>query len=253
MLVQEKAVKVRPDPRPLYVRAEEALERLLTDSFQAGDRLPPDPQLAAQLGVSHSTLREAMRAFEDRGIIRRRQGVGTFVIAPPSEHMIESGLESLESLDSLARRQGLDLADRHVKIAAGSADESIAETLDLPAGSPINAITRTKTVNSRPVAHMVDILPAGIVSLADLRTGYKGSVLDFLLERGAPPLNYARARIVPRHAGDELGAELGVPPKTPLLLIEQTLHSAGIGAVGFSRNYCLPDLFEFHVIRRIGG
>ena len=55
----------------------------------AGERLPSEPELARQLGVSRATLREAMRTFEAQGLIRRRQGVGTFVVG--QSPVIESG------------------------------------------------------------------------------------------------------------------------------------------------------------------
>jgi len=57
------------------------------------------------MGVSRATLREAMRAFEGQGMIRRRQGVGTFVVAKVP--VLDSGLEVLESIETLAQRIGL--------------------------------------------------------------------------------------------------------------------------------------------------
>lgn len=88
------------DARPLYIRAEEALVVLLKSGhYEPGAQLPPEPELARQLGISRATLREALRSFEERGLIRRQRGVGTFVRA--TRPLIESGLETLESLDSL--------------------------------------------------------------------------------------------------------------------------------------------------------
>lgn len=60
-----------------------------------GEKLPSEPLLAKKLGVSRATLREAMRTFEGQGFIRRRQGVGTFVVGPIQ--VIETGLEVLEN------------------------------------------------------------------------------------------------------------------------------------------------------------
>ena len=57
----------------------------------AGDRLPSEPDLAKKLGVSRATLREAMRTFEAQGLIRRRQGSGTFVVGQVP--VMEAGLE----------------------------------------------------------------------------------------------------------------------------------------------------------------
>lgn len=245
-------MKLRLDNRPLYVRAEEAMTELLR-SYQPGDQLPPEPQLAEQLGISRSTLREALRSFEDRGLIDRRQGIGTFVLARPDTLLIESGLESLESLDSLARRKGLPISDRNLTICKGLASAQTAKMLGISTGDAIVEVVRTKVADSRPVAHIVDMVPTSIASVESLQAGFRGSVLDFLLERGDPSLAYARARIVPTAAGVDLGRKLDVSPRTSLLLIEETLYSVANEPVGFSKNYFVPGFFGFEVIRRIIG
>ena len=245
-------MKIRADSRPLYVRAEEALKELLGQTYHAGDQLPPEPQLADELGISRSTLREAMRSFEERGLISRRQGVGTFVREKSVSPVIESGLESLESLDSLARRKGLNISDRNVRIEAGVADDEISEHLQVATGASMVVAIRTKVADGRPVAHMVDMVPTSIVALDELRAGFHGSVLDFLLGRGSPSLSYAWARMVAMTAGPHLSDEMEVSPHSALLLFEETLYSVGNQPAGFSRNYFIPDFFEFHVIRRIG-
>mgnify|MGYP005857227881 CR=1 FL=1 len=245
-------MKLRTDARPLYVQVEEAMRELL-GQYQPGDRLPPEPQLAAQLGISRSTLREALRSFEERGMIDRRQGVGTFVLAHSDTLLIESGLESLESLELLARRRGLDISDRGVTIRQSAADAETAKQLQLEAGAPVIEVTRTKMAERRPVSYLADFVPAGVMSLDEMRSRYAGSVLDCLLARGQPALAYARARIAPISAGPELGKMLDVSPRTCLLLIEETLFSTANEPVGFSRNYFVPGFFGFHVIRRIRG
>jgi len=52
---------------------------LLEGSFRPGDRLPPERQLAEQLGVSRPSLREALQKLAARGLVVARQGGGTFV------------------------------------------------------------------------------------------------------------------------------------------------------------------------------
>ena len=83
-----------------YIQAEDALSHLLeTGGYRPGDQLPPEPELARQLGVSRATLREALRSYEQQGIISRRQGVGTFL--NPRHLYVESGLEVLVSIEDL--------------------------------------------------------------------------------------------------------------------------------------------------------
>jgi GntR family transcriptional regulator len=84
-----------------YERLQASLANLIAMT-PPGDKLPTEPLLARQLGVSRATLREAMRAFEGQGLIRRKQGVGTFVVGQAP--VIETGLEVLESIESMSER-----------------------------------------------------------------------------------------------------------------------------------------------------
>jgi len=59
------------------------------ETYKVGDRLPPEPELCEHFGVGRSTIREAMRVLGNRGLVRVRQGEGTFVASA-------SALESFE-------------------------------------------------------------------------------------------------------------------------------------------------------------
>jgi GntR family transcriptional regulator len=242
------------DNRPLYIRAEEALTALFeSGTYQPGDQLPPEPELAGQLGISRSTLREIMRTFEERGLITRRQGVGTFVnhVSPP---IIDSGLETLESVDTLVRRRGMAIQTRDLHFQEEPATRDLAASLDVDQGTPLTVVTRTKLAAGRPVAYMLDALPASVVSVEDMRAGFQGSVLDYLLARDDAQwrdLAHARADILPVRADEVQSARLDLDPGTVLLLLEETLYAASGQIIGFSRNYFVPEFFKFHVVRRV--
>jgi len=60
--------------------AEEAIRGwLATGRHRPGERLPPEQELSAHLGISRGTLRTALQRLEDTGEIVRRQGSGTYV------------------------------------------------------------------------------------------------------------------------------------------------------------------------------
>ncbi|MFE3799639.1 FadR/GntR family transcriptional regulator [Nocardia tengchongensis] len=72
--------------RARSVSAEVAahLEGLITSGeLRAGDRLPPERELAASMSVSRSSLRQAMFELESKKLIERRQGRGSTVIDMP--------------------------------------------------------------------------------------------------------------------------------------------------------------------------
>jgi GntR family transcriptional repressor for pyruvate dehydrogenase complex len=53
--------------------------RILEGSLKAGDRLPPERELAAELGVSRPSLREAIQKLASKGLVQSKQGGGTYV------------------------------------------------------------------------------------------------------------------------------------------------------------------------------
>src|SRR2546427_8274130 len=71
-------VEARSKPRSIRVQ-DELTQRIDRGMLPAGSRLPSEPALATELGVSRATLREALRALEGEGLVRRMWGSGTYV------------------------------------------------------------------------------------------------------------------------------------------------------------------------------
>lgn len=64
----------------LHESTQDRVKRFIIDhGYKAGDPLPPEAELARQIGVSRPSLREAMRALQTIGVVEARHGVGTFV------------------------------------------------------------------------------------------------------------------------------------------------------------------------------
>ncbi|GFP24310.1 GntR family transcriptional regulator, partial [Candidatus Hakubella thermalkaliphila] len=141
------------DYRPLYIRVQEALIELLDNQvYKPDDQLPSEPELAQKLGVSRATLREALRSLEERGIIIRKHGIGTFVSSPVS--LIESGLELLENIDSLARKRGFECLTQDLVIEREHASADIAAKLEIDEEDSVVVVRRTKVVDGEPMAYM---------------------------------------------------------------------------------------------------
>jgi GntR family transcriptional regulator len=232
-----------------YQRLQGELASLIADT-QPGERLPAEPELARQLGVSRATLREAMRSFEGQGIILRRQGVGTFVVGQPS--VIETGLEVLESIESLAARIGLDVSMGDVRVQTVQAGEEEAEALKLPLGTNLVRVRRVILADNRPVAYLVDTLPEDVLTPEDLEQGFTGSVLDLLLRRGTPQLARSVAEVRAVSASGELARSLQIQRGDVMLEFVSLLFTPEDRAVDYSLSYFLPGYFRFRIVRRVG-
>lgn len=81
--------------------AKEIETRILEGTLKAGDRLPPERQFAADLGVSRSSLREAIQKLESRGMLSSRQGGGTFITGQMENRLMDPWLTALGNHPSL--------------------------------------------------------------------------------------------------------------------------------------------------------
>lgn len=71
------------EPRRLYRQIADQIRTLIrSGEFSAGSRLPPERDLARQLGVSRPSVREALIALEVEGLVDVRIGSGIYVLAP---------------------------------------------------------------------------------------------------------------------------------------------------------------------------
>jgi GntR family transcriptional regulator len=230
-------------------RIHESLRNLIAGTH-TGDRLPSEPELARRLGVSRATLREAMRTFETQGVIRRRQGSGTYVIH--SSKVIESGLEILESIETLAERIGLPVSMGELKIEKHPASEEEAMALALPLDAQVIYLRRVILAEGRPVAYLIDTIPDDILNMHDLEQGFTGSVLDLLIQRGVPTLLSSRCEINAVTATPEVARSLGIQRGDVLLRFIAYLYDTSDRVVDYSFSYFLPGYFHFHVVRRVG-
>jgi GntR family transcriptional regulator len=222
----------------------------LIERTPAGSRLVSEPDLAKQLGVSRATLREAMRTFETQGLIRRRQGAGTFVVGKVP--VLDAGLEVLESIETMARRLNLVVAVSDLNVEQVAADEDQASGLVLTVGDCLTRVRRVMRAETRPVAYLIDTLPESVLKIADLPVGFNGSVLDFLLERG-DDLRISRAAISATNATAEVAKALEIQRGDVLLQFVSQIYTTDGKIVDYTVSYFIPGYFNFHVVRRIGN
>lgn len=230
-------------------RLHESLGQIIA-STAPGDRLPSEPELAKQLKVSRATLREAMRTFETQGMIYRRQGSGTYVIHP--SQVIASGLEVLESIETMAKKIGLVVSLGELRVEQRPASEDEANALGIKPHDNVLNISRVIMAERHPVAYLVDILPDDMLRPSDLENGFTGSVLDLFLRRGSPQLASSRCEINAVTASHELARAMRIQRGDVLLCFVASLFTTTGRVVDYSYSYFLPGYFHFHVIRRIG-
>jgi GntR family transcriptional regulator len=223
---------------------------LLISETESGNRLPSEPKLAEGLGVSRACLREAMRTFETRGVLQRKQGVGTFVIHP--NYVFESGLENLVSLETIADQIGLAVSMGDLDVSRKIVDFKMSQCLGLLENEEILQVSRVILADNRPIAFLEDNLPVDVLSEQEVKNHFTGSVLDLLIRRDDIPLASSKCDISAIGATPEIANYLDIQKHDPLLVFSSLLFSTRGQIIDSSFSYFIPGYFHFHIMRRIG-
>ncbi len=236
--------------------AERALRNWLAPGrYRQGDRLPPEHEVAAMLGVSRGTLRSALRRLEESGEIVRRQGSGTYVGRMAVPTAFGERLERLEPYSSVAARRGLQLTAVDLKIEHRAVGGEAGEALGLDPDATTMTVTRTLVAAGAPVAVMFDVVhPQIALAVDDVRVALTQGrmVLDILIDIGVP-VTYARTRVIPTllTARDRAGKQLQIRGTTAGLELEELIFAGRDDRVAYSRDLFAPGGIEVMVMRSL--
>lgn len=217
-----RGVSEMPSKGPLYQQLADALRREIAEGrYRVGDRIPSEEALCERFGVSRITVRAAIDLLADAGLLRRRQGKGTFVTAPP----IEQELVQLNDFVEDMTAAGLLPTSRIIHLGEEPASVEVARVFDLAPGSTIVRLDRLRLGDGSPVAFDRTYLPLRFGRLLDrerlpdetiyhqLRTQYGIRVVSgsFVIEAGL--------------ASGEIANHLGTERNAPLLIVRRTSYT----------------------------
>jgi DNA-binding GntR family transcriptional regulator len=250
-----ESAALRRETRPSLVDvAEQALRSwLATGRHRPGERLPPEQELSAHLGISRGTLRTALRRLEESGEIVRRQGSGTYV-GRAATTSLDEGLEKLVSYSELARRRGVTLELGELEVQESRLGPEVAKLFGLDADTLAVSVTRVLLMDGEPGAWMRDVVHPDIElpPPSRLRQALERGqmVLDVLLKSGVP-VAYTRAHITARvlTRRDRIGKALGVTDTVAALEIDHDTCTAEGAPVEHSTDIFLPRSLDLHVMR----
>jgi GntR family transcriptional regulator len=240
----------RPKTEALPELMAASIRRSIQDGRLApGQQLPSEPELAQQLGVSRTTLRDAVRILVDEGALERRRGIGTFVSMNPLVNLSE-GLELLSSTTAVIQGQGYQPGTSASTWELVPASSELAQVLDIPPEAALLHLSRTRTANDQPVIHCEEYVPVSLLP-AELIEGRRvdWSLYDVLREQGHA-VSSALCKIVAVAADERLAERLHVPARYPLLLLRQTHYTTDRRPVLYCENFHNCSIIDFHVIRR---
>jgi GntR family transcriptional regulator len=231
----------------------ERLVRLIAGGrWRPGERMPSEPKLARDLGVSRATLRDALRSLEEDGFVTREHGAGTFVTFRPR---LRNNLDVNFGVTQLIRANGLEPGVASLRVTTEVSDPECAQELALEPDEEVAVAERVRTADGTPVVFSRDVLPLKLLGgrLRLLEELGGGSLHDLLEHRRGIVIEHGVARIRPLAAPSRIAKLLGEKKGALLLFLYQVDYDLEGRPVLLSHDYYVADVFELTVVRRGPG
>lgn len=212
--------------------------------YKIGDRLPSEPELSLQFGVSRHTVRAALRALHNRGLVTSQQGVGTIVQEVHPVLHYSHGFTSAQDLQQYATTTNVRVIDR-IEFAVN------AEQAAQFGCKPGEHWWRVRTVRSEPSGHVVVAHSEIYIPLAFgavLRgSGRSKQPFFALIERcfNETITEIQQEITCISRVTTEQAAYLKVPPESPAMQITRRYLGNGGRVLEVARSFHPSDVFNY--------
>lgn len=221
-------------------------ERITNDEFEDG-RIPPEADLASELGVSRTTVRDALGRLESEGAIFRKQGAGTFVNEAGLQ--IKTRLDEIWSYEEALRAHGYVPSVRLLMVRSEPATPECASLLGLEPGDPVLVTEKLFLEGGEPVVLTRNAIPLDMVG-AYSDEDCRRPIYEFLEEHCRRYLRYYLSDVIPVNASGEVARHLGLTEGTALLSFNEVGYDRDNEPVVHSTSFFRDDLMRFRLIRR---
>jgi GntR family transcriptional regulator len=224
-------------PGPLYQQLHRALRQAITNHQLAPDEaLPAEREMALDLGVSRITVRKALDALADEGLVTRRQGAGTFVAT-----RVEKSFSKLSSFSEDMIARGRVPYSSWLRRSDGAVTPEEAMILGLSPATPVYRFNRIRFADDEPMALEFSTVPRFCLPSKE---AVENSLYEALERWGHRPVRaLQRLRAVLFTA--EQAELLHVAEAAPGLLIERRGFLRDGRAVEFTQSYYRGDAYDF--------
>jgi len=144
-------------PVPLYFQLkQQVLEKILSGALGMDEQIPNEMDLGQSLGVSRSTVRQAVSELVSEGYLQRVKAKGTFVSRPKVD---EGFLQKLESFNSEMAQKGMQPTTKVLALRALPGPNKVTRRLCIPSGSSVVYLCRLRFADGEPVVYLETYLP----------------------------------------------------------------------------------------------
>jgi len=218
-------------------------DRILSNAFQPGARLPTEVDLARFHRVSRVTVRRALAELSHEQLIERRRASGTRVIYQPSSKPMTADIANvLATLVEMGERTSSRLLSFTYVAATGA----VAEALGAKADEKLQRSVRVRSTGGMPFSYLVAHVPERIGRTYS-RKDLADKPLLALLERSGVKIERASQRISAVLATPETAQALKVRVGSPLIELVRVVHDSDGRGVEHLHALYRPDRYTLEM------
>ena len=218
MLEPEKGVT-------LWRQIAESLAGEISAGGFARGRLPVEAELAARFGVNRHTIRRAVRALAEQGLVRVEQGRGTFVAVHHLDYVLGRRTRFSANLQSQGREPGYRL----LSVATVPADAATARDLGLRRGASVIQIETLGSADGVVLSYAIHSFPGKRFAALPAAFAESGSITAALVRCGVRDYTRKLTRLLARLPSEREARHLGQPAARPVLQSEAVnIDAAGV-------------------------
>ena len=184
--------------------------------YVPGDKLPTEAELSRRFGVNRHTLRRAMAALAEDGLVRIEQGRGTYV----QENVVDYMIGRRTRFSEIITRQHRHPGGRLLQAQELPASAEVAEALELPVDTPCLCLESLGEVDGQPLSLSVSHFPAARFPDLIAIVAETGSVTKAMEHHGVGDYQRKVTRVTARLPDAEEAALLQQPRVRPVLVLE---------------------------------
>jgi GntR family transcriptional regulator len=234
-------------PLPLWFQVAERLRAAIAaGEFRPGDPLPSERLLNETFGISRATSRAALDKLEEEGLVSRRSGKGSIVLAPRVD---QPAMQMLGFADDMRRR---GLTPSYATLAAGMARVTVevADALGLARGARAFASRRLLKADGAPIGIAVSWLAPRLFQTVRPPTAAElasGSLYEWLAARCGVRIAGASEFIEAAVAAPDLARELGAPEGLAVLIVRRRSRDGEGLPVEYAVLHFRSDRYRLHL------
>jgi GntR family transcriptional regulator len=231
------------------------LKEISSGGYPPGSLLPSENQLAERFSVSRPTIRAAFARLLERGYVKRRRGIGTYVADLPS---IVNPLYQLLDIHERITARGFTPGFKQLSAEITPADEYISTSLDIEKGSPVLNVHKIFTANEIPIIYFVNFVPVWVfeksLSLEEaVRPGVTEPFFTFFSDLCKHPIRYLASTVKPQIMKNCLCADKFDfdDPDMMVLEIEDIGYNETDTPIFLSLEHLTKEASTLHIIRYV--